>query len=42
MTEIGHSEREYCVVMQAITAPFRLVGQMFLRLGRLITGRPRS
>jgi len=28
--------------MKVITAPFRIVGRMFLRLGRIITGRSRS
>jgi hypothetical protein len=28
--------------MKVISAPFRFVGQMFLRVGRLITGRSGS
>jgi len=27
--------------VKAITAPFRIVGRMFLRVGRIITGRSR-
>jgi len=31
---------EYSQPMQVITTPFRFVGRLLLRIGRLITGRP--